>query len=74
LLIVLDRAKNGDLKSYYNALLDEHNKDRSRLWEWNPTYNEIDGKDRGIPSILPWVVLSAADRMLLVFQLSSALK
>jgi len=28
LLIVLDRAKNGDLKSFYDRFLDKHNKDR----------------------------------------------
>jgi len=34
----------------------------------------MDGEFSGILSILPWSELSAADRMLLVFQLSSALK
>jgi serine/threonine protein kinase len=35
--------------------------------------NEID-EDTGIESILPWDVFSAADRMILVFEISSALK
>jgi len=63
LIIVLDRAKNGDLKSFYNSMLDKHNYHRKTKFKWH-----------GIVSILPWDVLSAADRMLLVFQLSSALK
>jgi len=76
LIIVLDRAKNGDLKSFYNRFLDQHNKDRKTKFKWNADNNEIDGDDDDwvIFSILPWGVLSAADRMLLVFQLSSALK
>jgi len=63
LIIVLDRAKNGDLKSFYNSMLDKHNYHRKTKFKWI-----------GIASILPWEVISAADRMLLVFKLSSALK
>jgi len=79
LVIVLDRAKNGNLKSFFDRLLDQHNKDRKTKSKWNAYTNEIDGEDgksdRGVIfSILPWGVLSAADRMLLVFQLLSALK
>jgi len=79
LVIVLDRAKNGNLKSFFDRLLDQHNKDRKTKSKWDPRSNKMDGEDgksdRGVIfSILPWGVLSAADRMLLVFQLLSALK
>jgi len=70
---VLDRAHNGDLKSYYKALINKHNIARVPS-TWYPTNNEIDGLYTGVTSILPWRVLSAAERMLLVFKVSSALK
>jgi serine/threonine protein kinase len=72
LVIVLDRAENGDLKSFYGSLIDLTKK--GKVFKWHPSHNEIDGKHGGIESILDWKEVSAADRMLLVFQLSSALK
>jgi len=69
---VLDRAYNGDLKSFYKALINKHNIGRIPS-TWDPSTNRID-RGYGVKSILPWRVLSAADRMLLVFKVSSALK
>ena len=65
LIIVLERAKNGDLKSFYDSLLDKHNKDRKSVSKFDPYANKI--VSYGIASILPWDVVSAADRILLVF-------
>jgi len=41
---------------------------------WYPDNNKIDSVYGGIVSVLPWGIMSAADRMLMVFYLSSALK
>ena len=73
LIIVLDRAHNGDLKSFYKALINKHNISRIPS-TWSPGDNMIDGHFYGIQSMLPWRVLSAADRMIQVFKVSSALK
>lgn len=74
MLIVLDCAKNGDLYSFYDKSIDSINFDRCEFfcW-WDPLTNNID-TNGGIASMLPWWMISAADRMLMVFQLSSALK
>jgi hypothetical protein len=66
MIIVMDRAINGDLKAFYKAMIEKHNKDRKKDSRWSPYFNTIGGK-YGIVSILPWTVISAADRMLLVF-------
>ena len=72
IIIVLERAKYGDLKSYYDKLINEHNKDRKKDSMWDPITNEIN-VNQGIVSILPWDVLNSADRMLMVFEISSAM-
>ena len=66
LIIVLDRAKNGDLKSFYDNLLDKHNKGRKNVTKLDPHSNKI-VVSYGIASILPWDVVSADYRILLVF-------
>jgi len=70
---VLDRAENGDLKSYFNNLICKHNFIR-RDSKWDLFYNVIDGKDGGVVSVLPWDIVNAVDRIMMVFYLSSALK
>ena len=76
LIIVLERAKHGDLKSYFKTIIDNHNLSRMRKWYWNPVNNKNNDKvkDRyrdfeyiGIVSILPWGEVNAGDRMLFVF-------
>jgi hypothetical protein len=67
LVIVLDRAKYGDLKSFYNTLIDKFNVDR-KVSTWDYKFNRIDNEHvlNGIESMLPWGVVSAADRMMMV--------
>jgi len=72
-ILVIQRAKNGDLKAFYEKKIDSNNKGRTKVFKWNPENNQINGL-LGIESILDWNVLSASDRMILVFRLSSALK
>jgi serine/threonine protein kinase len=72
LIIVLDNAKNGDLRSFYEAKIEQYGKGLNKNKKWDPKSNKIGFQ--GIPSILPWEVINAADRMLMVFHISSALK
>jgi len=72
LVIVLDRAKFGDLMSYYEGII-QSKQDPKKVEKWWPDVNIIHD-DYGIASILPWSVIDASERMFLVFQLSSALK
>jgi serine/threonine protein kinase len=60
------------LRSFYEAKIEKHNNSRNKNSKWDPKSNKIGF--RGIPSILPWEVINAADRMLMVFHISSALK
>jgi len=74
LVIVLDRAKFGDLMSYYEGII-QSKQDPKKVSTWNPVWTKIDNENfEGIASILPWSVIDASERMFLVFQLSSALK
>jgi serine/threonine protein kinase len=73
LVIVLDRAKFGDLMSYYEGII-QSKQDPKKVSTWHPHSDVIDAIWGGIASILPWSVIDASERMFLVFQLSSALK
>jgi hypothetical protein len=53
------------LETYYKKILELHNKDGKNVFKWHPYENKADG-DEGIESLIPWQVLSAAERMLLV--------
>ena len=66
LVIVLDRAKFGDLMSYYEGII-QTKQDPKKVSKWSPSYNKIDGFRGGISSILPWSVIDASERMFLVF-------
>jgi hypothetical protein len=66
LIIVLERAKYGDLDSYYSKLIDKTNRDRETLYRFDPYSGKID-QDIGIASHLSWRIVSVAMRLLLVF-------
>jgi serine/threonine protein kinase len=60
IVLLIERAKYGDLKSHYEALIKKH---------------RIGSKtERGIYSVLCWKVLTKTQRLKFVFQLCAALK
>jgi hypothetical protein len=65
-ILVFDRSKNGDLKTFYSRKIDMKNKDRTKVFRWHPHTNKIDGGE-GIESVLDWKVQGADERMLNVF-------
>ena len=72
LVIVLDRAKFGDLTSYYEGIIQK--KENPNSYEkWNPAFDKIykntikQGGNYGLASILPWSVIGPEQRMIYVF-------
>jgi serine/threonine protein kinase len=65
LIIVLDRAKFGDLKNYYEGII-KNKKDPESKEKWDPILNSLTSA-YGFASILPWSVIGPEQRMLFVF-------
>jgi hypothetical protein len=68
LVIVLERAKFRDLKSYYEGII-KNKKNPESIEKWNPgtlSQNYLNGY-YGFTSILPWSVVGAEQRMIYVF-------
>ena len=70
LVIVLDRAKFGDLTSYYEGIIQKKENPKSTE-KWNPAFDKIHDTAKldgyGLESILPWSVIGPEQRMIYVF-------
>ena len=70
LVIVLDRAKFGDLTSYYEGIIQKKENPKSTE-KWNTEFNTIHDTTKaggyGLESILPWSVIGPEQRMIYVF-------